>query len=167
MALFAKIGLNNVVENVVYLNNLDTMTEAGALDETVGQAKLQGETGHSSWLLCSDVSGNPSRKNIPSTGWIYSSTNDGFHKSRPVDRNGVACTSWTLNSSTCVWESPISKPLDFWTTDYVSAGIASTATDPSSTDGKIGGHQNTWVWDEVQYDADSSDPKTVGWFEQT
>ena len=49
MALFAKIGLNNVVENVVYLNNLDTMTEAGALDETIGQAKLQGETGHSSW----------------------------------------------------------------------------------------------------------------------
>ena len=38
MALFAKIGLNNVVEHVVYVNNLDTMTEAGALDETIGQA---------------------------------------------------------------------------------------------------------------------------------
>ena len=65
MALFAKIGLNNVVENVVYVNNLDTMTEAGALDETIGQAKLQGETGHSSWLLCNDVSGNASRKIYP------------------------------------------------------------------------------------------------------
>ena len=167
MALFAKIGLNNVVENVVYLNNLDTMTEAGALDETIGQAKLQGETGHSSWLLCNDVSGNASRKNIPSTDWVYSSTNDGFYESRPVDRNGVDCTSWTLNSSTCVWEPPITKPLSFWTTDYVSAGIASTATDPSKTGGVSAVHQNMWVWDEVQYDADSSDPKTVGWFEQT
>ena len=167
MALFAKIGLNNVVENVVYVNNLDTMTEAGALDETIGQAKLQGETGHSSWLLCSDVSGNASRKNIPSTGWVYSSTNDGFYESRPVDRNGVACTSWTLKSSTCVWEPPITKPLSFWTTDYVSAGIASTATDPSKTGGVSAVHQNMWVWDEVQYDADSSDPKIVGWFEQT
>ena len=167
MALFAKIGLNNVVENVVYVNNLDTMTEAGALDETIGQAKLQGETGHSSWLLCNDVSGNASRKNIPSTGWVYSSTNDGFYESRPVDRNGVACTSWTLNSSTGVCEPPITKPLSFWTTDYVSAGIASTATDPSKTGGVSAVHQNMWVWDEVQYDADSSDPKIVGWFEQT
>ena len=98
---------------------------------------------------------------------MYSSTNDGFYDSRPVDRNGVACTSWTLNSSTCQWDAPISQPLSFWTTDYVSAGIASTATDPSATSGVAGGHQNTWVWDEVQYDADSSDPKTVGWFEQT
>ena len=167
MALFAKIGLNNVVENVVYVNNLDTMTEAGALDETIGQAKLQGETGHSSWLLCNDVSGNASRKNIPSIGWVYSSTNDGFYDSRPVDRNGVACTSWPLNSSTCQWDAPISQPLSFWTTDYVSAGIASTATDPSKTGGVSAVHQNMWVWDEVQYDADSSDPKIVGWFEQT
>mgnify|MGYP001472484862 CR=1 FL=1 len=162
MALFAKIGLNNVVENVVVVNNLETMTEEGVLDETIGQTKLQGETGHSSWLLCSDVSGNASRKNIPSIGCVYSSANDGFYEPRPNDRNGVACTSWTLNSTTCKWDAPITQPLSYWTIGYESAGIASTATTSAG-----GGHQNMWLWDEVQYDADSSDPKTVGWFEQT
>lgn len=160
MAKFAKIGLNNVVERLVYMSNLDTMNDDGVLDETIGKEKLEAETGHATWLLCTELNGDPSRKNIPTVGWTYSSSYNGFYSPRPIDRSGVACTSWTLNSSTCKWDAPITKPLDFWTVDYVSAGIASTACNSA---GPGGGHQDTWHWNEVAYDADTDSPKTIGW----
>ena len=43
MAKFAKIGLNNVVERLVYMSNLDTMNDDGVLDETFGKEKLEAE----------------------------------------------------------------------------------------------------------------------------
>ena len=164
MASFAKIGLNNKVENVVFMNNVDTMTNAGILSESVGQLKLEKETGHTVWLLCTDLNGDPYRKNIPGeSDWYYSSANDGFYKERPKDKNGVACTSWTLNSSTCKWDPPITKPLDYWTIGYTSAGIASTAC---NSPGPGGSHEDCWKWDEVSYDADTGSPKTIGWIIQ-
>ena len=36
MAHFAKIGLNNVVEQVVTVRNIDTMTEGGIEQESIG-----------------------------------------------------------------------------------------------------------------------------------
>jgi len=42
--------------------------------------------------------------------------------------------SWTLNETTCRWEPPIARP----------------------EDGNYG-------WDEDAYQADTSDPKTIGW----
>jgi len=36
----------------------------------------------------------------------------GFYNDRPFDMNGESCTSWTLNSTSYVWESPLTMPSD-------------------------------------------------------
>ena len=46
MAHFAKLGLNNIVEQVVTVRNIDTMTEGGIEQESIGVAKLVEDTGH-------------------------------------------------------------------------------------------------------------------------
>ena len=96
MAHFAKIGLNNIVEQVVVVRNIDTMTEGGIEQESIGVAKLVEDTGHSTWKKCSfntrgnvhQLGGTPFRANFPTIGWTYDSTNDIFTEPRPVDGDG-------------------------------------------------------------------------------
>tara|TARA_R100001440_G_scaffold7552_1_gene14838 strand:- start:203 stop:577 length:375 start_codon:yes stop_codon:yes gene_type:complete len=45
------------------------------------------------------------RKNYGGIGWIYDSEKDAFYEQQPYP-------SWTLNDSTCMWESPSAKPDD-------------------------------------------------------
>ena len=88
------------------------------------------------------LGGTPYRANYPSVGWIYNSTHDIFHEPRPSDQDGDLCNSWTLNTTTGVYDPPIALP---------------SLTDQMITDGK------KWKWDESVYQADTSDPKTLGW----
>jgi len=59
-----------------------------------------------------DQNGNPSadqskalRYNYPSPGFLYSSKDDAFYEQQPFP-------SWTLNTSTYLWEAPLTKPSD-------------------------------------------------------
>jgi|TARA_R100000455_G_C6135606_1_gene30961 hypothetical protein len=45
------------------------------------------------------------RKNYAGIGWIYDSKKDAFYEPQPY-------ASWTLNTTTCLWEAPIAKPTD-------------------------------------------------------
>tara|TARA_B100000287_G_scaffold326380_1_gene310718 strand:+ start:163 stop:582 length:420 start_codon:yes stop_codon:yes gene_type:complete len=118
MAHFAKIGLDNIVEAVVVLRNIDTMTEGGIEQEAIGVAKLEKDTGHSTWKKCScntranvhQLGGTPFRANFPSVGWKYDSTNDIFTEPRPTDKDGDPCTSWTLNTTTGRYDPPSAAP---------------------------------------------------------
>jgi hypothetical protein len=118
MAHFAKIGLNNIVEAVVVLRTIDTMTEGGIEQEAIGVAKLQKDTGHSTWKKCSfntranvhELGGTPFRANFPGVGWTYDSTNDIFTQPRPTDKDGDPCTSWTLNTTTGRYDPPSAAP---------------------------------------------------------
>lgn len=140
MANFAKIGLSNVVLNIVSMSNLETMTEGGVLDGSIGIEKLSNQTGHETWLLCgNDLTGNVIRKNLPSTGWFYSEEYDGFYSPRPVDINGNVCNSWTLNGETCLWEPPIVQPDSYF------------------ADGDR--HEVVYHWNETAYQEDN----TTGW----
>ncbi len=47
--------------------------------------------------------GTPLRKNYAGIGCTYDVGLDGFHDSQPYP-------SWTLNSTTCLWEPPTAKP---------------------------------------------------------
>jgi hypothetical protein len=47
----------------------------------------------------------PLRGNYASIGYIYDQKNDVFYAPQPY-------SSWTLNQSTWLWESPISRPND-------------------------------------------------------
>lgn len=45
------------------------------------------------------------RKNYAGIGWTYDSEKDAFYEPQPY-------ASWTLNTTTCLWEPPIAKPTD-------------------------------------------------------
>ena len=44
--------------------------------------------------------GTPLRANYAGLGFVYDATNDVFHASRPKDRNGVSCDSFTIGAPT-------------------------------------------------------------------
>ena len=49
--------------------------------------------------------GTPLRKNYAGIGYTYDRTRDAFIPPQPY-------TSWTLNDTTCLWESPVARPTD-------------------------------------------------------
>jgi hypothetical protein len=120
MAHFAKIGIDNIVLAVLAVDTVDTMTRGGIEKEEIGVAHLVKNHGHECWKQCSynsragvhydsetgEPSGKPAfRANYPGIGWYYNSEYDIFHSPKPD-----GCFSWTLNSTTGHWESPIEKP---------------------------------------------------------
>ena len=53
MAHFAKIGVDNIVLNVVALRNINCVDEDGVEKESIGKEYLEQNTGHSAWVQCS------------------------------------------------------------------------------------------------------------------
>jgi len=47
----------------------------------------------------------PLRKNYAGVGYTYDPTRNAFYAPKPY-------TSWTLNNTTCQWESPVAYPSD-------------------------------------------------------
>jgi hypothetical protein len=103
MAHFAKIGLDNLVLEVLVVNNIDTMTPQGEEREEIGVAFLERLTGHSTWKQTSYNS--TFRKNYAGIGFKYDSERDAFIPPKPFD-------SWLLNEDTCKWDPPVAYPTD-------------------------------------------------------
>ena len=51
------------------------------------------------------LGGKPLRKNYAGIGYTYDSTRDAFYEPQPF-------TSWTINQTTCQWETPVAYPND-------------------------------------------------------
>ena len=146
MAAYAKLGLDNVVLSVIYIDTIDCMTRGGIEREEIGLAHLQKHHGHDTWKKCSyntrggvhydPKTGEPDsgvalRANYPGICWYYSSEHDIFYPPQPYP-------SWsTLNTTTGFWEPPIEKP-----------------EEPG--EGEL---RPYYVWDEEAYQADN----TQGW----
>ena len=156
MAHFAKIGVDNIVLKVVCFDDTHTSTEGGIEKESLGKTWLEEQTGHETWVQCSfhtientHTNGKtPLRANYPGPGWYYDSTNDIFHPPRPVDDDGDIMNSWTVNTTTGVWEPPITKPSSEPTEDERNAAS---------------GDDLRWIWDESLYQSDN----TKGWVLKT
>jgi hypothetical protein len=103
MAHFAKIGMDNIVLEVLVVNNVDCMTPQGEEREEVGVEFLQKLTGHMTWKQTS-YNGN-FRKNYAGIGYTYDSTRDAFIPPKPY-------ASWTLDENTCWWNPPTPYPSD-------------------------------------------------------
>ena len=103
MAHFAKLGIDNVVLEVLVVNNVDTMTPQGEEREEIGVEFLRKLTGHETWKQTS-YNGN-FRKNYAGIGYTYDSVRDAFIPPKPFN-------SWTLNETTCAWEPPVAYPTD-------------------------------------------------------
>ncbi len=99
MAHFAKIGIGNIVEKVEVVSNNIATTEQAGVDFLRNLYNDQ----NAQWFQTSY--NNNIRKNFAGIGYTYDQTRDAFIEPKPFN-------SWTLNETTCNWESPVVKPDD-------------------------------------------------------
>lgn len=113
MSHYAKLGIDNIVTAVVAVNTRDCMDKDGNELEELGIEKLKSATGHETWKKCSyntqrgvhEFGKTPFRANYPGIGWYYNSEHDIFHPAKPEGYD-----SWTLNTTTGIWDCPITEP---------------------------------------------------------
>lgn len=98
MAHFAKLGDGNIVTEVVVVSN-DVATDENAginfLHDLYGDHIVWKQTSYNSNI----------RKNFAGIGFTYNEELDAFVPPQPFQ-------SWTLNTTTCQWEAPVSHPND-------------------------------------------------------
>jgi len=102
---YAKVLYDKVVDNIV----AEPEFFETFVDSSPGEwiQVSYNSRGNVHYLPNSDVpSGQPAlRANFPAIGDIYNRTNDVFHHPQPF-------SSWILNTSTWLWESPIPFPAE-------------------------------------------------------
>ena len=109
MAHFAKLKTGNIVERVEKVSNdIATTEQAGVdfLNNLYGTNDIWKQTSYNTRGGEHILGGTPFRKNYAGIGWKYDQYRDAFIEPKPY-------TSWTLNETTCLWESPIAKPLTY------------------------------------------------------
>ena len=98
MAHFAKLGIGNIVEQVIVVSNdIATTEQAGVefLQNLYNTRDVWKQTSYNENF----------RKNFASVGYIYDQDRDAFIPPKPFN-------SWVLNEDTCRWEAPVAKPTD-------------------------------------------------------
>jgi len=141
MADFAQLNSDNLVKQVIVVDDNTITDNNGRVSEYVGVSFCQQIVNDFStvWKQTS----NTMRGNPAGIGMIYMSnvstlglaSTDIFIKVQPYE-------SWTVGVNTASWFAPIAEP--------------------ALTSSQISDNKN-YFWDEVAYQADTSDPKTVGW----
>tara|TARA_R110002020_G_C16256325_1_gene770154 strand:- start:1380 stop:1757 length:378 start_codon:yes stop_codon:yes gene_type:complete len=108
MASFAKLGVGNIVEKVVVVSNdIATTEQAGVdfLNNLYGTRDVWKQTSYNTVNGEHLLGGTPFRKNHAGIGYTYSQERDAFIAPKPFN-------SWTLNETTCTWDSPVAYPTD-------------------------------------------------------
>jgi hypothetical protein len=98
MAHFAKLGVGNIVEQVIVVSNDVATTEQAGVDfinQLYNTRDVWKQTSYN----------NNIRKNFAGIGFQYDQTRDAFIPPKPFN-------SWILNESTCRWEAPVAYPTD-------------------------------------------------------
>ena len=98
MAHFAKLGVGNIVEQVIVISN-DVATTEQAGSDFINKLYNTRDV----WKQTS-YNGNI-RKNFAGVGYHYDQARDAFIPPKPFN-------SWILNEDTCRWEAPVAKPDD-------------------------------------------------------
>ena len=108
MAHFAKLGIGNKVLKVeVVSNDVATTEQAGVdfLNNLYGTNDIWKQTSYNTKGGVHKSNGTPFRKNYAGIGYKYDTSRDAFIPPKPYN-------SWTLNETTCLWESPVAHPDD-------------------------------------------------------
>jgi hypothetical protein len=104
MAYFAKLGIGNIVEQVISINNSVITDANGVEQEQLGVDFINKLYNTRDVWKQTSYNGN-FRKNYAGIGYSYDQTRDAFIAPKPFN-------SWILNEDTCRWESPIPYPID-------------------------------------------------------
>ena len=120
MASFAKLGKGNIVEKVVAVSNDIATTEQAGVDflnnlyqsrDVWKQTSYNTKGGkhysvnENGDVVESEDQSKAFRKNHAAIGFTYDQERDAFIPPKPYP-------SWTLNESTCRWDSPVAYPND-------------------------------------------------------
>jgi len=103
MAHFAEIDGSSIVTRVIVVAD-----EYEADGENWCNALLGGtwkQTSYNTYGGTHSSGGTPFRKNYAAIGFTYDAVKDAFIPPQPYP-------SWTLNESTCIWETSVVKPVD-------------------------------------------------------
>jgi len=151
MAHFAKIDDNNIVTEVIKIDNSITDPETTGSDtEQLGKdfiadtLKLNG-----TWIQCS-YEGNI-RNKFPAIGDTWDASKDKFIPSQPY-------ASWSWNNSDNAWEAPIDHPLKDLVDKDFPTGYPQEFIDVNEKNPPW-----IYVWNETKHQADTAEPKTIGW----
>lgn len=104
MAHFARLGLDNIVEQVIVVDNINVMTAQGEEKEEIGVLYLKKIFGEGTIWVQTSYNGN-FRKRYAGEGYTYNSTYDVFIPPKPFE-------SWTLDLEEYDWIPPIPYPED-------------------------------------------------------
>ena len=104
MAHFAKLDNNNKVVSVLVVANSVITNGEGVEQEQLGIDFLNNLYGPGSWYKQTSYN-KTIRKNFAGVGFTYDPSRDAFIPPCPF-------SSWTLNETTCQYDSPITKPDD-------------------------------------------------------
>ena len=108
MAHFAKINASNIVTEVIVVSNdIATSESAGVtfINNLYGTSDTWKQTSYNTYANTHKLDGTPFRKNYAGIGFSYDASKDAFIPPKPYN-------SWTLNNTTCLWESPVDMPDD-------------------------------------------------------
>ena len=103
MAHYAFINENYIVTEVIVgkdESNFDWERHYGDI-----RGQLCKRTSYNTIGGVHTTGGTPYRKNYAGIGYIYDPTLDAFYPPKPY-------SSWVLNETTCLWESPVAYPDD-------------------------------------------------------
>ena len=103
MALFAKLGPDNIVISVEVIDDNELRDGDQNLQESFGINFLVETTKHDNWKQT--YKKGVQRKNYATIGGTYDSSRDAFIPVKPFN-------SWILDEATCTWTEPIAYPDD-------------------------------------------------------
>ena len=108
MAHFAKLGVGNIVEQIIVVSNDIAITEQAGVDfinKLYNTRDVWKQTSYNTYGGVHNNNGTPLRKNFAGIGYQYDQTRDAFIPKKPFN-------SWVLNEDTCLWNAPVAKPQD-------------------------------------------------------
>jgi hypothetical protein len=107
MAHFAKLGIGNIVEEILVVSNDIATTEQEGINFLRNLYKDQHlpvvQTSYNTKAGVHNNNGTPLRKNYAGIGFKYDQQRDAFIPPKPFN-------SWILNEDTCLWEAPFPIP---------------------------------------------------------
>ena len=104
MAYFAKLGIGNIVEQVISINNT-VITDANGIEQEQLGVDFINKLYNTRDVWKKTSYNNNIRKNYAGIGYTYNETRDAFIPPKPFN-------SWILNETTCLWNAPVAYPVD-------------------------------------------------------
>jgi hypothetical protein len=102
MAHFAKLGVGNIVEEVISINNA-VITDANGVEQEQLGVDFINKLYNTRDVWKQTSYNNNIRKNYAGIGYTYDQARDAFIAPKPFN-------SWILNEDTCRWEAPVAMP---------------------------------------------------------